>query len=146
VEGIRLNMTKAFYRWHYKHGLPLGKEQLMTYEDVNVKDPQCLWDWLKKYQITAIFFSHDFNAIRAINYFQEIGIDLLSKVSIVGFDDIPDAAKYGLTTVQQDIHQIIEEAFRLLLAMDYHREGVVKIPAKCIFRSSTRPPEEIIKD
>jgi DNA-binding LacI/PurR family transcriptional regulator len=142
--GLRVNLTRAFYRWHYGRGLTFGREQLMTYEDVDIREPLRFWEWVERNRITAVFFSHDFNVMRALPYWREAGIaDPQARISIAGFDDIADSAELGLTSIRQNTRKLVSEAFRLLRSIDYHRNAVVKISARCVIRTSTRPPREL---
>lgn len=67
---------------------------------------------------TAVFSSNDLMALGLIHAFREAGIRVPADVSIVGFDDVPEAAHYWppLTTVRQDFAEIGRRTVDLLLA------------------------------
>jgi LacI family transcriptional regulator len=75
---------------------------------------------------TAIFATNDTLALRVILSLNELGIDVPGRVSVVGFDDIPDAARVDpqLTTVRQPLIEIGAEATRLLIAILDGREAI----------------------
>ena len=56
-------------------------------------------------------------------------------VAVVGYDDVPDAVRAGLTTVRQPLLEKGREAGRLLLEPDTEREVI--LPVELIVRSST---------
>jgi DNA-binding LacI/PurR family transcriptional regulator len=67
---------------------------------------------------TAVFCSNDQMALGLLHSFREAGIRVPEDVSVVGFDDIPDAAHYWppLTTIRQDFAEIGRRSVDLLLA------------------------------
>ena len=66
---------------------------------------------------TAIFASNDLSAFGAMEAIREHGLKMPDDMSIVGFDDIPQAltAHPKLTTVQQPLEQMGRVAARMLL-------------------------------
>lgn len=54
--------------------------------------------------VTAVFCANDPTALGVLHALSERGMDVPGRVSVVGFDDIPDAAHFipPLTTVRQD--------------------------------------------
>lgn len=65
---------------------------------------------------TAVFVDTDTKAIGAIEALQEAGMRVPEDVSVLGYDDIPNAAELepALTTVHMPNHEIGVEAVRLL--------------------------------
>ena len=60
---------------------------------------------------------------------------------VVGFDDIPEAAAAGLTTIRQDHHAKGRRAGELLLAALQDRPAPsVELPYELIVRASSAPP------
>ena len=57
---------------------------------------------------TAVFSSNDQMALGLIHAFRDAGLDVPGDVSVVGFDDIPEAAHFWppLTTVRQDFAEL----------------------------------------
>lgn len=67
----------------------------------------------------AVFAANDHMAIAIIDTLSgELGLRVPEDVAVVGFDDIPMAAwpSYRLTTVQQPVEPMVDEAVALLLA------------------------------
>ena len=66
---------------------------------------------------TAIFASNDLMAFGAMDAIREQGMDIPNDISIVGYDDIPEASitHPKLTTVRQPLAQMGRVAVRLLL-------------------------------
>jgi DNA-binding LacI/PurR family transcriptional regulator len=71
--------------------------------------------------VTAIFAANDSMAIGLISALSEAGRNVPHDVSVIGFDDIPEAAYVWppLTTVRQDFWEVGKQSFHLLL----HRMG-----------------------
>jgi DNA-binding LacI/PurR family transcriptional regulator len=94
---------------------------------------------------TAVFAANDQMALGALRAFAEAGVRVPEDVSVVGFDDIPEAEFLHppLTTVWQDFATVgqrcVELLTRVLEEADGHAETVV-VPAQLRVRSSTAPP------
>lgn len=67
---------------------------------------------------TAVFSSNDQMALGLMHAFREAGLGVPEDVSIVGFDDLPDAAHFAppLTTVRQDFPELGRRCVAHLLA------------------------------
>ena len=92
--------------------------------------PPVLGDWtaefgyragrelLNRADFTAVFCSNDLTALGLLHAFRESGIRVPADVSVVGFDDVPEAAHYWppLTTIRQDFDEVGRRALALLLA------------------------------
>ncbi len=95
-------------------------------------------------QFTALVVGNDQMALGAIYALHEAGQRVPEDVSVVGFDDIPEAAYYrpALTTVRQDFNQLGDIGVRYLLERIQfpEREPVQHILyPKLIVRQSTAP-------
>jgi DNA-binding LacI/PurR family transcriptional regulator len=96
-------------------------------------------------QLTAIVVGNDQMALGAIYALYQAGLRVPEDVSIVGFDDIPEAAYFrpALTTVRQDFNQLGDIGVRYLLERIQFPD---KPPAqhilypKLIVRQSAAPP------
>lgn len=66
---------------------------------------------------TAIFADSDHLALTLIRAAAERGISIPCELSVVGFDDLPEAQWAGLTTVRQPIAEMGAAALRLLLRL-----------------------------
>jgi DNA-binding LacI/PurR family transcriptional regulator len=93
---------------------------------------------------TAIFSSNDQMALGLMHAIRDAGLEIPRDVSIIGFDDIPEAAHFWppLTTVRQDFAELGRRCVALLLgdldpaAPDYRGTIVPEL----IVRSSTGAP------
>ncbi|MDM0032299.1 LacI family DNA-binding transcriptional regulator [Variovorax sp. J22P271] len=91
----------------------------------------------------AVFVANDHMAIAAMDVLrQEIGLRVPEDVSVVGFDDVPQASwgAYRLTTVVQSVEDMVEATVELL--HEQMREGThprnVVIPCRVVERDSVR--------
>ena len=68
-------------------------------------------------EVTAIFAANDQMALGVLRAMNEAGRDIPGEVSMVGFDDIPEAAYFSppLTTIRQDFDEMGTRGVRLLL-------------------------------
>ena len=75
-------------------------------------------DLLTQADPTALLAASDLIAFGAIDAARARGIDVPGRLSVVGFDDLPQAAQSfpGLTTVRQPLHDMGATAVRMLLA------------------------------
>jgi LacI family transcriptional regulator len=94
---------------------------------------------------TAIFASSDSAALGVMRAARGLGLSLPRDLSVVGFDDIPEAAFVtpGLTTVRQPLRQMGTAAVRLLIGRleDPARPAErVVMETELIVRESTAPP------
>ncbi|MFS0714079.1 substrate-binding domain-containing protein [Microbacterium sp. 2P01SA-2] len=86
---------------------------------------------------TAVVVANDQMALGLISGLAELGVGVPADVSIVGFDDHPDAAFYrpALTTVRLDIAGEAQRCVRILLGAD---ASAGPEPARLVVRDSTR--------
>lgn len=90
-------------------------------------------------QFSAIFCASDEMAIGAIGALEDLGLDVPEKVSIVGFDGLPDMG-YELTTVVQDIEQIALEAIQLAESLiGGGRPRAILVPVALRIGATTAP-------
>ncbi len=73
----------------------------------------------KEQSATAIFVANDQMALGVLRAMHEAGRRVPEQLSVVGFDDIPEAAYFSppLTTVRQDFDEMGSRSVRLLLQM-----------------------------
>lgn len=95
--------------------------------------------------LTAVFAANDQMALGLIHGLDELGIRVPEQVSIVGFDDIPDAEAYlpALTTIRQRFDRVGTIAVEQLLRQveDPGLEPArTLVPVELVIRSSTAPP------
>jgi DNA-binding LacI/PurR family transcriptional regulator len=126
-----------------------------TLADAGVKPPPPLvGDWSPKagYElgrqlgrdraVSAIFVANDQMALGVLRALHEDGRNVPGEVSVVGFDDVPEAPYFSppLTTVRQDFDEIGSRSLRLLLAMiaSPHRPPALgPLEPELIIRAST---------
>ncbi|PZE66076.1 LacI family transcriptional regulator [Curtobacterium sp. MCBD17_021] len=93
---------------------------------------------------TAVFAANDSSAIGVLQVAGELGLRVPQDLSVVGFDDVPQAANATppLTTVAQPLHDLGAEALRMLLELLGGRDvpAHVQLPASLVVRGSTAPP------
>ncbi len=92
---------------------------------------------------TAVFAANDQMALGLLRAFAEAGRGVPAEVSVVGFDDVADAADYRppLTTVHQDFDALGSRAVTALV------EGIETgasaefetVPTRLVVRASTAP-------
>ncbi|GAA5029367.1 LacI family DNA-binding transcriptional regulator [Microbacterium fluvii] len=97
---------------------------------------------LRVRDFTAIFSSNDQMALGLMHAIRDAGLDVPGDISIVGFDDIPEAAHFWppLTTVRQDFSELGRRCVDLLLGP--HDGDLAPLPTimpELIVRRSTAP-------
>jgi len=113
--------------WSASSGYELGREL--------ASDPE----------LTAVFCGNDTMALGVMRALAERGLRIPRDVSIVGFDDVPDAGYYSppLTTVRQDFGEVGRQALNTLIdrmsgAMEAGLR--VRIAPELIIRASAAGP------
>jgi len=68
-------------------------------------------------EVSAVFVANDSMSVGVLRAFREHGLNVPGDVSIVGFDDVPEAAYFSppLTTVRQDFAEVARRSLALLL-------------------------------
>jgi DNA-binding LacI/PurR family transcriptional regulator len=95
---------------------------------------------LRVRDFTAVFASNDQMALGLLHAFRDGGVDVPGEVSVIGFDDIPEAAHFWppLTTVRQDFAELGRRAVSFLLG-ELDAEARTIAP-QLLVRSSTAAP------
>jgi len=93
---------------------------------------------------TAIFASNDSMALGVMDAIRDKGLDIPGDVSVIGFDDIPQAMTTHpkLTTVRQPLEQMGRVGVKLLLEQIQHPErppGRMTLATQLIIRDSCQP-------
>ncbi|MGE0315051.1 MAG: LacI family DNA-binding transcriptional regulator [Lautropia sp.] len=93
----------------------------------------------------AVFVANDHMAIAALDTLRhEIGLRVPQDVSVIGFDDVPQAGwpSYRLTTIEQAADPMVEATVRMLLARiedpSLAAQRVV-VPVRLVERDTVRP-------
>jgi len=92
---------------------------------------------------TAIFAANDQSAIGVMQAAQEAGLGIPDDLSVVGFDNIPEAAfmRPALTTVDQSIDRMGYVATEILIHLiqgETLESNLYKMPTQLIIRDSCR--------
>lgn len=96
---------------------------------------------------TAIFAGSDMQALGVLRAARELGWDVPSDLSVVGYDDLPLASWIWprLTTVAQPLVEMAGQATRLVLAMARGERPAVRkmdLAVRLVERESTAPLEQ----
>ncbi len=121
-----------------------------------IVEPPILGDWtadfgyragrelVNRHDFTAVFCSSDLMALGLLHAFREGGVRVPGDISVIGFDDVPEAAHYWppLTTIRQDFAEVGRRAVGLILS---ELAGEPHPPAppirpQLVLRSSTGAP------
>ncbi len=94
---------------------------------------------------TAVFAANDISAIAVIAVAHELGLRVPEDISIVGFDDVPEATRTSpaLSTVRQPMQRLGSEAARLLVGLmagEQPETTHLRLPTRFIPRETTAPP------
>jgi DNA-binding LacI/PurR family transcriptional regulator len=135
VEGWRATLQAAGARvppaligdWSPRSGYELGRQL--------AEDPE----------VTAVFVANDQMALGVLRALHERGREIPREVSVVGFDDIPEAQYFmpPLTTVRQDFGEMGRSSLRLLLEVmqgSGQPPQRLTIAPELVVRRSTAPP------
>ena len=116
-----------------------------SYQDSEIADRQTRQLLLLPVPPTAIVAGNDQIAIAAMRAAHDLGVSIPAQLSLVGFDDMPDAVlmKPALTTIKQPFEEVGKAATRLLLQM-LSGETVpaerVLVEPRLVVRETTAPP------
>ncbi|MFD8703681.1 LacI family DNA-binding transcriptional regulator [Kitasatospora sp. NPDC059648] len=95
-------------------------------------------------EVTAVFCANDHMALGLLRALHEAGRAIPGEISVIGFDDIPEAAYFTppLTTVRQDFGELGRRALELLLEELVgvaHARNHVQISPEMVLRRSAGP-------
>ena len=95
---------------------------------------------------SAVFSSNDQMALGLMHAFREAGLDVPRDVSVVGFDDIPEAAHFWppLTTVRQAFDELGKRCVAMLMDAIRKSEDPSAVPDGTV--PDAVPPQLIIRD
>ncbi|WIM93665.1 LacI family DNA-binding transcriptional regulator [Actinoplanes oblitus] len=96
-------------------------------------------------EVTAVFAANDHLALGVLRALHERGRRVPHDVSVIGFDDVPEAAFFipPLTTVRQAFGDVARAALTLLLDQMKDEPGTAEtviVPAQLVVRESVAPP------
>ncbi len=103
-------------------------------------------DLLKIHALTAVLVANDQMALGLLRRLHEVGRKVPSDLSVVGFDDIPEAAYFTppLTTVRQDFAELGRRCLQTLLDRIAGNTDPVRVVVapELVVRSSTDRPSK----
>lgn len=94
---------------------------------------------------TAIFAANDLSAIAVIDVAHELGLRVPDDLSVIGFDDVPEATRRALplTTIQQPMRRLgavaADMVFTLLSGQEVDEMHAI-LPTRLVVRATTAPP------
>lgn len=96
---------------------------------------------------TAVFAANDHMALGLLRAFREKGKAVPEDISLVGFDDVPEASSYPipLTTVHQNFAAVGKHCVENVLqqiSTNTTEPGITLVPGELVIRQSTAPPKE----
>jgi DNA-binding LacI/PurR family transcriptional regulator len=98
----------------------------------------------REYDVTAIFVANDQMALGLLRALRERSRRVPEEVSVVGFDDIPEASYFvpSLTTVHQDFAELGRRVMDILgrVLAGEAQPSVDLVPTTLVVRESTAPP------
>jgi len=95
-----------------------------------------------------VFASNDQMALGLLRACHERGLRVPADISVVGFDDIPDAAFFvpPLTTVHQDFAEVgrrcVQDALEQIRTRGDSKPGTDLVPTSLVVRHSTAAPPD----
>ncbi|MGY1857470.1 LacI family DNA-binding transcriptional regulator [Modestobacter sp. SYSU DS0290] len=97
-------------------------------------------------EVTAVFVANDQMALGLLNALHQAGLSVPGDVSVIGFDDIPEAAYFipPLTTVRQDFAELGRRGVQLVLSRlrGEQSESQPVLPA-LVVRETTGPVRRV---
>jgi LacI family transcriptional regulator len=126
------------------HGIPLDESLIVT---GNFHKPLAFQRTRELLALadppTAIFAANDVSAFGAMDAIRDLGLRVPDDISVIGFDDIPDAqtSTPALTTIRQPMREMGASATRMLLdhiAGEHHTNQRIELPTELIIRGTCR--------
>ncbi|HDS1699024.1 MAG: LacI family DNA-binding transcriptional regulator [Gammaproteobacteria bacterium] len=116
TERIARERLTAYVETAERHGI--AYDELVIIEAGGFTDAlgrEAASTLLRESGVTAVVASSDVMALACLSKAEEEGVAVPGQLSVIGFDDVPDAAPRGLTTIRQSIIGKGECAARILL-------------------------------
>ncbi|MBF0533235.1 MAG: LacI family DNA-binding transcriptional regulator [Candidatus Omnitrophica bacterium] len=137
---------EGFFSVLKKHNLTVAPEHMVRADYLEEKAYAAADQFLRaKLKITALFACNDQMAFGAIRRFKELGITCPQDISVIGYDDEFQAARFDppLTTIHVPVYDIAAEAVSLLLQHLANPKsapltGIKYLPSRLVERQSCR--------
>jgi LacI family transcriptional regulator len=132
LKGYRDALTQA--------GVEIDDELIVPGDFVQPPAYQSTYQLLSmKNRPTAIFAANDQSAMGVYQAADELGFRIPQDLSVVGFDNIPEAKYMGLTTMDQFLDEMGYMSIQMLFKLINHEileEDVCRVQTKLVVRSS----------
>jgi LacI family transcriptional regulator len=94
---------------------------------------------------TAVFAANDLSGIAVLEVAAELGLDVPGDLSVIGFDDIPEASQMTppMTTIRQPMQALGATAARMVVALmagETPETNHILLPTRLVPRATTAPP------
>ncbi|WP_460772739.1 LacI family DNA-binding transcriptional regulator [Microbacterium sp. GXF7504] len=94
---------------------------------------------------TAIFAANDLSALSIVGVAHDLGLEVPADLSVVGFDDVPDASRAdpALSTVAQPMQRLGAAAATLIMRLmrgEVPEATHIRLPTRLVPRATTAPP------
>ncbi|HEX2979879.1 MAG TPA: LacI family DNA-binding transcriptional regulator [Anaerolineaceae bacterium] len=140
--------AQLFEAYLTEENLPAGENSVQFCANQRSSATECAQSLLSRQPApTALFCGTDLVALSALNAAHRLGLNIPEQVSILGFDDIPEAAEAypALTTLRQPVGTMAQEAVRLLMERidgdaEESEDARVILPPELVVRASCTPP------
>lgn len=135
---------KGFIAALTKNGIPVVENLIYICDagGFSMKDGyHATKELLKRGKFTALVCQNDQTAIGAISAIREEGLDVPDDISIVGFNDVPEAAYVSppLTTIRFEHKKVGHIVGEKIISLIEHREANIVLPEfEIIYRSSVK--------
>jgi len=135
----------AYYRTMKAHGLEIPDGYLVQTAYSGEKPYTEAVKMLRKPdRPTAIFAANDFIASEVLRAARDLGISVPRQLSVIGYDDIPDAVHLDppLTTIRQPLIEMGQYAVSMLILQLNGQPAEVRthyLPGELVVRGSTGP-------
>lgn len=115
-------------------------------DDPTREAARALFDRSAKKRPDAVFVANDHMALIVMDVLRsELGLRIPEDVSVVGYDDVPQAAwpAYALTTLRQPVNRMVETTVRVVLDKIERPDTAperIEIEGPLMIRGSARVP------
>jgi DNA-binding LacI/PurR family transcriptional regulator len=111
----RIKAHETFIKWHWKQNFKLDSQQFIYFwED----DFHAHLDSLLSHGITAVISMFDLLTIRTMKYLSSVNIKVPEQLSFVSFDGTKQIQDKNITSMQQNIKALVDNAIRMVLSDD----------------------------
>jgi LacI family transcriptional regulator len=112
----RIKAHNAFIKWHWKHNIKLTPQQFIYFRD---SDFCKSLNNLSSLGITALVSMFDLLTIDAMKRLSSFNIKVPEQLSIVSFDGTKQIRDRNITSMQQNIEVLVDNAIKMILSKNY---------------------------